>query len=341
MHNRTEPRYERLIPEVLDDLQRARSSGRWPRASRASDILVDPGHRVRQDGGAEPRAAARPRRAPCPGPADPARDLAEVDAREGPGPARRPAPRGDARHDRARRRRGRRHRPRPRRSRQRPGRADRRRDRPRHMARCRPMSDRIVLSGMTFQARHGVDGVGEGRGAAVRGGRGARPRRPAGRPRRRPHADGRLRPASTRSPGRSSSRPRSTSSRPSPRRSRTRCSASTRRSTRWSSGCASRRCGSAGRWRTRASRSAECEIAEAIAEAIAERYRPSGRVPRVTLTVISRAVPRSTVIFTTCPGPVAGQDRVERVLRIDGLVLDPHDDVGVLQAGRLGGAARA
>ena len=52
-----------------------------------------------------------------PGPADPARDVAQVDARPGPRPAARRAARGDPRHDRARDRRRRRHRPRPRRPR--------------------------------------------------------------------------------------------------------------------------------------------------------------------------------------------------------------------------------
>src|SRR4029079_17857039 len=41
--------------------------------------------------------------------------------------------------------------------RERARRANRRRDRPRHVARSDRMTDRVVLAGMAFQARHGVN----------------------------------------------------------------------------------------------------------------------------------------------------------------------------------------
>ena len=126
MHNRAEPRYRNLVPEVVGDLQRA-----IDRALAAGvpweDILVDPGIRVRQDAGAEPRAPGRAREPAPPRPPDRPRHLAQVDARQGPRPAARGARRGNGRHDGARDRGGGRRRARPRRPRERPRRADGRR----------------------------------------------------------------------------------------------------------------------------------------------------------------------------------------------------------------------
>ena len=63
MHNRAEARYTNLVAEVLADLQAAIEPG----AARRRRLGVDrrrPRVRVRQDAGAQPRAAARSRRVP-------------------------------------------------------------------------------------------------------------------------------------------------------------------------------------------------------------------------------------------------------------------------------------
>ena len=104
MHNREEARYRNVVAEVVADLQRA-----IDRALAAGVPLGAahrrPGHRLRQDGRAQPGRAARPGRCSALlGPADPARHEPQVDHRQGARPARRPAARGHAGDHRAGRR---------------------------------------------------------------------------------------------------------------------------------------------------------------------------------------------------------------------------------------------
>ena len=164
MHNRAEPVYRALVAEVVADLERA--------LERAIALGVDeeraagrPGLRVRQDPGAQRRDPSPSRRAPGAGPADPAGDLPQVDARPDPRPAGRATARGDARDDRPGDRGRRGHRPRPRCRGERPGGPRQRRGHPRLASRIDrrddrrsgpSMSDRILLANLRFEARHGV-----------------------------------------------------------------------------------------------------------------------------------------------------------------------------------------
>ena len=113
MHNREEPRYLNLMAEVIADLQARDRPSRGAR-SRLGFDRRRPGIRVRQDRRAQHRPAPGSGGAPDPRPPGSPRGLAKVDPRQDPGPARRPACRGNDRHHRHRHRRGRRHRPRPR-----------------------------------------------------------------------------------------------------------------------------------------------------------------------------------------------------------------------------------
>ena len=129
MHNRAEARYERnVVTEVVADLGAA-----LDRAIAAGvpedDLIVDPGHRLREDRGPQHLGPVPSRRALGAGPSGPAGHVAQVDARAHPGPAGRGAARGDPGDDGARHRRRRRHRPRARCRAQRPGRPGQRRHR--------------------------------------------------------------------------------------------------------------------------------------------------------------------------------------------------------------------
>src|SRR4029079_2332258 len=118
-----------------------------------------PGLRLREDARAQPDGPPRARRAARAGPPDPARHLAQVDARAGPRPAGRRAARGHPSQHSERDRQWRRHRTRPRRPRERAGGADERRHHP-WLARygsegATAMTDRIMLQNLRFEAPHG------------------------------------------------------------------------------------------------------------------------------------------------------------------------------------------
>ena len=158
MHNRAEARYDDVVREVVDDLRGALSGPSRP-ASRASDLIVDPGigfgktadHNVavlRHLGAL--RSLRRPillgtsRKSTLGRILDlPPEDRLEAHARD-----HCPGDRG-----------GHRYRPCPRRPGERPGRARQRCHRPRSMAERtggRPsLSDRIVLANMQFEGKHG------------------------------------------------------------------------------------------------------------------------------------------------------------------------------------------
>ena len=86
MHNRDEARYDDVVREVIDDLRRA-----LDRAEQAGDPSRGPDrgsrYRIRKDRRPQRDAAAPSRCADRPRPADPARDVAQVDDRAHPRPA--------------------------------------------------------------------------------------------------------------------------------------------------------------------------------------------------------------------------------------------------------------
>ena len=119
MHNRAEPSYDDLVPEVVADLRAALE--RAVRLGVARErLIVDPGFGFGKTPEQNLRIVRRAGRAPVAGPADPAGHVAQVHAGPRAGPAGRRSPGGDPRDDRDRDRRGGGHRPRPRRPRQRP-----------------------------------------------------------------------------------------------------------------------------------------------------------------------------------------------------------------------------
>ena len=81
------PAYADVVAEVAELPARSGPRGCRPPASRAERIVLDPGHRLRQDADAQPRAAVAAARTADARPAAAGRLVAQVDA----GPADRPA----------------------------------------------------------------------------------------------------------------------------------------------------------------------------------------------------------------------------------------------------------
>ena len=196
------------------------------------------------------------------------------------------------------------------------------------------MTDRIVLAGMEFEGRHGVERRGARRAPADRGRRRvvARPAPPARAttwPTRSTTA------GSSTLPRRSSRSAASICWRRSPRRSPRRVLAGFPRSRRSRCASGSRACPSTAGSTTPAWRS---ERAPAGLTALAPGLRSLGRVPRVDLESSGRRAARSG---SPCRPAVLAQDLVERVRAVDALVPSiVGDDVAFLQAGLLRRADR-
>ena len=97
--------------------------------------------------------------------------------------------------------------------------------------------------------------------------------------------------------------------------------------------------------RRRASRAGACgatprsDPAPAVGRGRSSVYRPAGRVPSVTWSVIVAAVAQDLDVDRVARREL-GEGRIERMLLVDDLVVDADDDVAVLDAGLVGRLAR-